>query len=179
VGSAGSRSGEWLDPLLKLLASEAREPRQGSATVMSRLTDVIFVEALRVWLDAQPSGEGGWLGALRDPQIGRALARAHSEPQRDWSVAALAAEVGMSRSPFAARFKELVGEPPLAYLTRWRMELVAGLMRSGKPTLSDMAERVGYDSEAAFSKAFKRHFGLSPRAYRRKLLARPVPGAAA
>jgi AraC-like DNA-binding protein len=172
----GGGSAEWLDPLLKLLASEARVPRPGSGTVIARLTDIIFVQAVRSWVDEQADGAGGWLGALRDPQIGAALALLHRAPERAWSVATLAAEVGMSRSPLAARFKSLVGEPPLSYLTRWRMDLVARLMESEKLTLREMAERVGYESEAAFSKAFKRHFQRSPREYRRAL---PVPAAVA
>lgn len=162
----GGGSAEWLDRLLRLLASEARAPRPGSATVIARLTDIVFVQAVRAWVDEQPDGAGGWLGALRDPQIGAALGLMHRAPDRDWSVATLAAEVGMSRSPFAARFKTLAGEPPLAYLTRWRMDLAASLMQSEKLTLREMADRVGYESEAAFSKAFKRYFNRSPRDYR-------------
>jgi AraC-like DNA-binding protein len=171
VRSFGGRATEWLDPLLKLLASEARHAREGSTTVVARLTDIIFVQAVRAWLAAQEPGEGGWLGALRDPQIAHSLVRIHREPERAWSVASLAAEVGMSRSPFAARFKVLVGETPLAYLTRWRMQVVASMLRAGKATLGEMAARAGYESEAAFSKAFKRHFGVSPSEYRRRAAA--------
>ncbi len=168
----GGGSAEWLDPLLKLLSSEARAPRPGSATVIARLTDIIFVQAVRAWVHDQPDGAGGWLGALRDPQIGAALALLHRAPGREWNVATLATEVGMSRSPFAARFKALVGEPPLAYLTRWRMDLAASSIESEKLTIREMAERVGYESDAAFSKAFKRYFDRSPREYRREL---PAP----
>lgn len=171
VRGFGGRSGEWLEPLLRLLSIEAREAREGSATILTRLTDIIFVKAVRAWLDDQPPGSGGWLGALRDPQIGRALGLLHRSPERAWTVAALAAEIGMSRSPFAERFRTLVGEPPLAYLTRWRMHLVAGLIRDERLSLREMAERVGYESEPAFSRAFKRHFGLSPTAYRARLAA--------
>jgi AraC-like DNA-binding protein len=103
---------------------------------------------------------------LRDPQVGAALGLIHREPEREWTVAGLAAEVGMSRSPFAAKFAELVGEPPLAYLTAWRMQVAAGLLRDGLP-VAEVAARVGYESEAAFSRAFKRWRGESPSAYRR------------
>jgi len=169
VRSFGTQSAEWLDPLLKLLSSEARHPRQGTETILTRLTDVIFVQAVRAWLEEQPAGTGGWLGALRDPQIGVALARMHSAPEKAWTVASLAAEVGMSRSPFAARFKVLVGLSPLAYLGEWRMQIAASLMRTERLSVGELADRVGYASEPAFSKAFKRFSGLSPRAFRSEM----------
>lgn len=180
VRASGERERAWLDPLLTMLAVEAREPRQGSGAIITRLTDVIFVQAVRAWLDEQPAGEGGWLGALRDPHVGKALAMMHREPERAWSVATLASGVGLSRSVFASRFKALVGQSPLAYLTSWRMHVVANLIENERLTLGDMAERVGYESEAAFSKAFKRHFAVSPRAYRqsRGERARTNPAAA-
>ena len=106
--------------------------------------------------------------ALRDAQVGGALALMHREPERDWSVTALAAAVGLSRSPFAARFRALVGEPPLSYLTRWRIQLVASALREAPLSLTEMAQRAGYESEAAFSKAFKRQLGVSPRAFRQR-----------
>jgi AraC-like DNA-binding protein len=160
-GSAGG----WLEPTLALLAHEARHARQGSGTILTRLTDVIFVQAVRSWVEEQPAGGAGWLGALRDPQVGAALGLIHREPERAWTVAGLAAEVGMSRSPFAAKFTELVGEPPLAYVTAWRMQVAAGLLRDGLP-VAEVAARVAYESEAAFSRAFKRWRGASPSAYR-------------
>jgi len=161
------QAGEWLEPLLRLLAAEARRPSPGSSAVVARLGDIIFVQAVRVWLASQPEGAGGWLGALRDKRIGAALASIHREPARSWSVRSLAEVAGMSRSPFAARFREYVGEPPLSYLARWRMQLVAASMRDGRLNLRQMAEQAGYESEAAFSKAFKRHLGVSPSEYRR------------
>jgi AraC-like DNA-binding protein len=132
---------------------------------------VVFVHALHAWLDEQGPSGGGWFGALRDPHVGAALSLVHRDPARNWTVASLASAVGMSRSPFAERFRALVGEPPLAYVTRWRMQLVAGLLRDGRPSLREMAERAGYESEPAFSKAFKRHFGVSPTAYRQRVRA--------
>src|SRR6266511_2068684 len=110
---------------------------------------------------------GGWLGALRDPQIGAAIGLIHRDPQRSWSVSALAREVAMSRSIFAAKFSSLVGEPPLTYLTRWRLWQASRLLAEGNLSVGETALRVGYESEAAFSKAFKRHFGQSPLAYHR------------
>lgn len=162
------RAGEWLEPTLRMLAAEARQPRPGSETLVARLIDIIFVQAMRAWLETQPNTQGGWLGALRDPQIGMALGLLHRQPERAWSVQTLANAVAMSRSPFAAKFTALVGEPPLAYLTRWRMQLAADLLLRERLNVSEVARRVGYEAEAAFSKAFKRQFGQSPLAFRRQ-----------
>src|SRR5262249_43683539 len=115
----------------------------------------------------QPEGAAGWLGALRDPQIGAAIRLMHDAPSRAWTVSSLAAQVGMSRSPFAARFTTLVGTPPLAYLARWRMQLAVGMLRSGTFSNTDIAERIGYESGAAFSRGFKKQFGVAPSAFRR------------
>jgi transcriptional regulator GlxA family with amidase domain len=131
------------------------------------LLDIIFVQALRVWIASEPQSSGGWLGALRDPQIGAALSLMHREPDRAWSVDSLAQAVSMSRSPFAARFSALVGEPPLTYLTRWRMYLASSLLASERLNVGEVAARIGYQSDAAFSKAFKRHFGYAPLTVKR------------
>jgi AraC-like DNA-binding protein len=167
IPSGREQLDEWLDPTLKMLAYEARHPRPGSETLIARLIDIILVQAVRLWLEEQPHSHGGWLGALRDPQIGPALGLMHREPQRDWSVSSLAREVAMSRSIFSAKFSSLVGEPPLTYLTHWRLWQASKLLSDGNVSVSETALRVGYDSEAAFSRAFKRHFGHSPLAYRR------------
>jgi AraC-like DNA-binding protein len=166
-GSQG-RAVEWLDSTLRFLADEAREGRPGAENVISRLTGVIFVQVVRAWTEQQPEGKGGWLGALRDRHVAAALGAMHHSPGQGWSVATLAAEAGLSRSSFSARFTRLVGEAPLSYLTRWRMHLAAGWLHHEDATLAEMAERIGYESEAAFSKAFKRHHGVAPGAYRRR-----------
>jgi transcriptional regulator GlxA family with amidase domain len=158
---------EWLDLTLRFLASEARHPRPGSETVITRLTEVIFVQAVRAWIEMQPEGRGGWLGALRDRQISRVLSLMHGEPGRIWTVPALAAKAGMSRATLARRFAVLVGEPPLTYLSRWRMRSAAMLLRSQSLSLSEVAERVGYQSEAALGRAFRRMMGVAPGVYRR------------
>src|SRR5262245_50550989 len=158
---------EWVEPTRKMLAYEARHPRPGSETLIARLIDIILVQAVRVCVEAQPYDQAGWLGALRDPQIGAALGLIHREPHQNWSVSALAREVAMSRSIFAAKFSSLVGAPPLTYLTRWRLWQASRLLAEGNLSVRETALRVGYESEAAFSKAFKRHFGQSPLAYRR------------
>jgi AraC-like DNA-binding protein len=167
IRPAETPAAEWLEATLRLLAWETREVRPGTETIVSRLTDVIFVQVLRAWIESLPEGEGGWMGALRDRRIGAALAHLHRSPEADWSNASLAQKVGMSRSRFAARFTALVGEPPLSYLTRWRLETAARLLREGELGLGEISERVGYRSEAAFSKAFRRRFGTPPGAYRR------------
>jgi AraC-like DNA-binding protein len=159
---------EWLQMTLRLLTTEMQNSRPGSETLVTRLLDIIFVQALRTWIESLPPEQNGWLSALRDPKIGTALGLMHREPQRSWSVETLASEVAMSRSPFAARFTALVGEPPLAYLTGWRMHLAETLLTRDGLNVGEVAGRIGYESEAAFSKAFKRHFGQSPLAHRRQ-----------
>lgn len=111
---------EWLRATLRLMALEADSLRPGGETVITRLSDVLVVQALRAWLDGDPAAKSGWLGALQDPQIGRAVSLIHREPGRDWTVASLADQIAMSRSAFAARFTDLVGEPAMRYVTRWR-----------------------------------------------------------
>ena len=167
IPSGREQLDEWLEPTLKMLAYEARHLRPGSETLVARLIDIILVRAVREWVEEQPHNRGGWLGALRDPQIGAALGLIHREPQRNWSVSALAHEVAMSRSIFAAKFSSLVGAPPLTYLTRWRLWHASRLLAEENLSVGETALRVGYDSEPAFSKAFKRHFGQPPLAYRR------------
>ncbi len=144
------------------MAEETREARPGGEAVISRLCDIVVIQAIRSWIERDPAAQTGWLGALRDPQIGTAMARIHAEPSRDWSVAALADEVAMSRSAFAARFTQLVGESAMRYVTRWRMHVALDLLQRGR-TVATTAHEVGYDSEAAFSRAFKRVMGTSPR----------------
>jgi len=159
----------WLEPTLKFIACEAASGRPGAQTVISRLADVLFIQIVRGHLANLPANSAGWLGALTDTQIGSALGLIHQHPEQNWTVQSLATKVAMSRSAFAARFTRLVGEPPLQYITRWRMQKAAGLLREGTATLGEIAQRVGYDSEAAFSKAFKRALGSAPGAYRRAL----------
>jgi len=166
--SSGGRAPEWLEATLRQIAAESRDPRPGSRAVISRLTDVLFIQVVRAWIDARPEGKGSWLDGLRDARIAAALGLIHQQPERAWTVAALAAQVGMSRSPFAARFSRLVGEPPLGYLSAWRVQVAADLLRSERMSLAEVAMRVGYESEAAFGKAFKRRLGISPGAWRRQ-----------
>ncbi len=168
VAHTRTKKGVWLEPTLKLLAHEAQNASEGSGAIISHLTGIVFVQAVRAWIETQPQGQGGWLGALRDKQISAALNLIHQKPNHPWTIAKLAAEVGMSRSPFASKFTSLVGEPPTSYLTHWRMNLAADYLRSEQLRISEIAERVGYESQASFSNAFKRQFAISPRQYRDK-----------
>jgi AraC-like DNA-binding protein len=160
------RGNEWLDATMRFLTRETQSPAMGAATIITSLIDVLFVEAIRTWLREQPSGTAGWLGALRDQSIGAALGLIHQAPEKRWTVPALSAAVGLSRSPFAAKFTALVGQSPMAYLKRWRLQLAAKLLRDQSVPLANVAERFGYESTAAFSRAFTRQFGTSPGRYR-------------
>jgi len=158
---------QWLESTLQFIASEMASGLPGAETVVSRLADILFVQAVRAYVADQGEEAGGWLRALVDRQIGPALSLIHQRPEEAWTVESLAANVAMSRSAFAARFNDLVEEPPLTYLTRWRMTKASRLLRTGTATMSEIAAQVGYDAEAAFSKAFKRWIGTAPGAYRR------------
>jgi AraC-like DNA-binding protein len=166
IESSRSARSSWLRSTLELLAEETRDPKPGGEAVVSRLCDIVVIQAIRSWIENDPAAQTGWLGALRDEQVGAAMAMIHAAPERDWSVAALADAVAMSRSAFSARFTELVGEPAMKYVTRWRMHIALELMQHGRLSVASTATSVGYDSEAAFSRAFKRVMGASPRAAR-------------
>ncbi len=158
---------EWIQSTLRLMATEARELRPGGETIITRLADILIIQAIRSWMTEDPMAQSGWLGALQDKQIGRAIVLIQRHPARDWTVASLADGVAMSRSAFAARFKELVGESPMRYITRWRMNLALTWLKREGVSLGELADRLGYRSEAAFSRAFKRFIGVSPGAARR------------
>ncbi|NTU82454.1 MAG: AraC family transcriptional regulator [Chloroflexales bacterium] len=159
---------EWLQSTLRFLAAEAGELRPGGETIITRLADILVVQAIRSWITADPGAQRGWLGALQDRQLGPALAAIHRDPAHGWSVASLAQEALMSRSAFAARFTELVGEPVMQYVTRWRMYLALQWLEDERATQSEVALRLGYQSEAAFSRAFKRLIGERPGVARRR-----------
>ncbi|MBZ4420289.1 AraC family transcriptional regulator [Myxococcus sp. RHSTA-1-4] len=152
--------------LVWLLAHESGRKLPGSEIVIPRLVDSLFVFIMRAWMESQPVGAGGWFGALRDPQIGRALSLIHENPELPWTVESLAAKVALSRAAFARRFVELVGEPPLKYLTRWRMSLAAKILKTTSESVDEVATRVGYDSPTGFGKAFQRYLRVAPGRYR-------------
>ena len=167
VEGSSSPQADWLVSSLRLMAAEAREPRPGGEAVITRLGDILVIQAIRSWIETDPAAQTGWLGALQDPQIGRAISLIHRDPARDWTVASLAGELAMSRSAFAARFTELVDEPAMQYLTRWRMHLAVTVLKEDGATVAELASGLGYRSEAAFARAFKRVIGVSPGAVKR------------
>jgi AraC-like DNA-binding protein len=157
-----------LHRLVELAVAESAAPRAGGDCVLSKLSELLFVEVVRRYVAQLPPEGVGWFAGLRDDNIGRALQRLHERPAHDWSLEDLAKDCGLSRSVLAERFAHLVGVPPMQYLAKWRIQLAASLLRSGKASLAEIAERVGYGSEAALSRAFKREVGVAPAMYRRR-----------
>jgi AraC-like DNA-binding protein len=160
--------GPWLEHTVKLMSYEATRDRPGAETVVNRLCDALFVYVLRGVVETMASANASWLRGLADPHVGAAMRLIHERPADPWSVATLAAAVGLSRSGFALRFTELVGEPPMRYLTRWRLQKAAELLGEESHSIAEVAARAGYDSESSFHKAFKRTLGVAPGAYRRR-----------
>jgi AraC-like DNA-binding protein len=157
-----------LHSTLQLLASEMSEPAPGAEVMVNRLADILFIQCVRAHIaSGSENCKSGWLRAIFDPRIGAALKAMHERAENAWTVETLAAAAGMSRSAFALRFKELLGETPLDYLTNWRMYKATGLLQEDHKKLFEVAKSVGYESDAAFSKAFKRVLGVAPREYRR------------
>lgn len=156
-----------LRELLRAGVSESAASRPGGGSMLAKLSELLFVEAMRHYVEDLPPMGRGWLAGVRDVQVGRALALLHNDPGRPWTVDELAREVALSRSALAERFVALVGEPPIQYLMRWRLALAAQALRTGGEAVARVAERSGYESEAAFSRAFKREFGAPPAAWRR------------
>lgn len=161
-----TRSFSPLTLLIQAAVSESQRQRPGSECVLSRLSELLFVQAIRVYVETLPPEQRGWLGGLRDPHVGRALAALHQEPTRAWTLDELANQAGQSRSLFAERFMHFVGIPPIQYLAQWRMQLAAARLRTTNESLAEIAERVGYGSESAFSRAFKRLVGVPPASFR-------------
>ena len=158
--------GDWLEAILRRMVSESALERPGQRVALSRLTEVLFVEVLRSWINSLAPGEGGWLGAMADPHIGPALQLIHERPDQPWTLGGLGQHVGLGRSTFAARFTRLVGQPMGRYLIARRMAEAAFLLESSDDGIARIASRVGYETAAAFSKLFLRHHGLSPGRYR-------------
>jgi AraC-like DNA-binding protein len=161
-------AGSWIESSFRFAASEISAGRLGSTTVIAKLSELLFVEAVSRFVDSLSAEHRGWLAGLRDPHIGRSLALLHARPGEKWTAVTLAQEVGMSRSVFAERFTALVGQPPMQYLALWRMHMAAQRLREGGGGVATIGFEIGYESEAAFSRAFKRQFGASPAAWRRQ-----------
>jgi AraC family transcriptional regulator, alkane utilization regulator len=161
-----------LPGLLTLALSETASPRAGTTTLLTRLTELMFVEVLRGFIESLPPEHTGWFAGLRDPFVGKALQLLHGEPERDWTVDTLGRAVGLSRSALGDRFTALVGQPPVTYLTNWRIQLASQRLRDSRASIAAIASEVGYASEAAFGKAFRRVVGQPPAAWRRQAAAR-------
>lgn len=157
----------WLAPVLDQAVSESQRGRAGSAAVLERVSEMVFVDAARRYLESLPEQASGWLGALKDRHVGKAIGLMHAHPAHPWTVEELGRDVGLARSALHERFVALVGQPPMHYLTSWRVQRGAALLRDGQSTVATIAQEVGYESEAAFARTFKRLVGLPPAAWRR------------
>ena len=161
-------SGQWLEHSIRFSVDEVSGSYAGSGLVLAKLSEVLFVETLRRYINALPPNQTGWLAGARDPIIGEALALLHKEPAHPWTVSNLAKRVGLSRTRLAERFRHFLGESPMAYLAQWRLKMGAEILRSTEDSVAEVAAAVGYGSEAAFNRAFKRGFDCPPAQYRRK-----------
>jgi AraC-like DNA-binding protein len=166
----------WPSTLIRMAAAESGRQTAGGGNVRARLAELMFVEVVRRYLETLPPAQRGWLAGLRDPMVGKALAAMHEDPTAAWTVESLARHVGASRSAFAERFTQMVGQPPMQYLALWRMQRATHLLVEGRG-VADVADSVGYESEAAFSRAFKKLIGEAPASWRRRatLVGLPVP----
>jgi AraC-like DNA-binding protein len=164
VDAAGPAA--WIRTTFEYAAREIESLRAGSETVLAKISELLFVEAVRSYIESAPPDRSGWLAGLNDPTVARALAVLHADVRRDWSVEALAREAGASRSALAERFARTIGMGPMHYLAQWRLQLAAQELKASPTTLARIAERIGYESEAAFSRAFKKEFGIAPAAWR-------------
>lgn len=162
------RGDSGVQRLVELALAESTQPSPGGEAVLSRLSELMFVEVVRRYVASIPSDQVGWFAGLRDDAIGRALHKLHQLPTHGWTIDELARDVGLSRSILAERFTGLVGIPPIQYLAQWRIQLAASLLRTTTSSLAEIAKQVGYGSEAALSRAFKRWVGVAPTMYRRE-----------
>ena len=167
--SGSTETGEGpLRRFVELAIAESKSQRAGGESILAKLSELMFVEVVRLHLESLPPGHTGWLAGLKDPLVGRALARLHERPADPWTVDALANSIGASRSVLAERFTQTIGQAPMQYLARWRMQVASGLLAQGGRKVSAVAFEVGYDSEAAFSRAFKKLVGVAPGGWARQ-----------
>lgn len=159
---------EWLPAMIRLMIEEAKEMRPGGDTVITRVSDLLVVQAIRHWLENDTLAKTGWLGALKDSQVGKAIALVHRYPTHPWSLGGLAEATGLSRSAFSARFSELVGESPMHYVRQWRFRVASHWLEETDLPIAEMAGKLGYQSEAAFNRAFKTFLGKTPGKVRRE-----------
>lgn len=166
VNIGSDSAGQWLESSIRYSVEQAIASQSGSEIVVAKLSEALFAETLRRYVDQLPPGQTGWLAGARDPQVGSALALLHRQASDPWTIAELARQVGVSRSVLAERFRHFLGIPPMAYLTRWRLQLGAQLLTSTRHSVAQIAAEVGYESEPAFNRAFKREFGAPPARFR-------------
>jgi AraC-like DNA-binding protein len=159
-------AGQWLENSIRYSLADGKASGAGAHAVLAKLSETLFVETLRRYMNLLPEGQTGWLAGARDAEVGKVLALMHRQPAAPWTIAALAREAGISRPVLAARFRKCLGEPPVAYLTHWRLQLSAQMLSSTNYSVAQIASKVGYDSEQAFNRAFKRNFGNPPARYR-------------
>jgi transcriptional regulator GlxA family with amidase domain len=159
-------AGSWLENSIRFSVGEVDASRAGSEAVLAKLSEALFVETLRRYIGRLPENQTGWLAGARDAEVGKALALMHRQPAHCWTIAELAKQAGVSRSALAERFRHFLGEPPMTYLTRWRLQLGAQMLSSNSHSVAQIAAEVGYESEAAFNRAFKREFNLPPARFR-------------
>ena len=167
------QSGRWLENSIRYSIAGTRESGAGADAVLARLCETLFIETLRRYISLRPAEETGWLAGARDAEVGKVLSLMHRQPAESWTIATLAREVGVSRAVLAERFRQYLGEPPVAYLTRWRLQLGARMLGSTSHSVAQIASKAGYDSESAFNRAFKRAFGKPPARYRNETRPRP------
>jgi AraC-like DNA-binding protein len=167
VNVRGSNAGAWLESSVRYALAEARSPRPGGAGVLAKLAEVLFIETLRLYMHEQREDRTGWLAGVSDRIVGAALSALHKNPAQAWTLEELARVAGTSRSVLAERFQHLVGTSPMQYLTQWRMMMAANLLRHSSTPLAHIAEGVGYQTDTAFIRAFRREFGAPPAAWRR------------
>jgi AraC-like DNA-binding protein len=167
VNVRGSNAGLWLESSVRYAMAEARSPRPGGSGVLAKLAEILFIEVLRLYMSEQRETRTGWLAGVSDRIVGAALSEMHERPSHPWTLDDLARTVGTSRSVLAERFQLLVGNSPIQYLTQWRMLLAANMLSRSNTPLSRVAQDVGYQTDTAFSRAFRREFGAPPAAWRR------------
>jgi AraC-like DNA-binding protein len=176
INIRNDESDQWLENSIRYSVGNSDASRPGGEAVIAKLSEVLFVEALRRYIALLPPEQTGWLAGVRDPEVGKALALLHRKPAHPWTIAALANDVGISRSVLAERFRRYLSETPIAYLTRWRLQLGAQMLKSSSSSVAQIAAEVGYESEPAFNRAFKREFGIPPARFRNQAnLARSKP----
>jgi AraC-like DNA-binding protein len=171
INIRGDAAGAWLEASIRHLVEEAGNGQPGNSILLAKMAEALFIETLRRYMKQLPSEQTGWLAGARDPVVGGALALLHRRPCHPWALAELARDVGASRSVLSERFARLLGESPLSYLARWRLQLAARRLQLTRHTVIEVASGVGYESEAAFNRAFKREYGVPPGQYRKKLSA--------